>query len=81
MLALNFGNWTFWELYALPTYFGNQKVTFDGPNKLILINSGETDINFQIDVYSNWKEWLIEPTHNNAQFEQALAVVGGDPMG
>ena len=39
MLSLYFGNWTFWEDYnAANGIFGNQKVTFDGPNKLILIN-------------------------------------------
>tara|TARA_R110000823_G_scaffold40754_17_gene107710 strand:+ start:234 stop:839 length:606 start_codon:yes stop_codon:yes gene_type:complete len=79
MLALNFGSWQFWETYDPSSgFFGAQKVTFDGINKLILINSGITEIDFRIDVYSNWKEWSQVQT--NSRFEQALNVVGGDPL-
>jgi hypothetical protein len=81
MLALGFANWTFWELYdPAAGIFGPQKVTFDGPNKLILINDGVTDINFRTDIYSNWKEWLLVDEFVNAEFFQALSVVGGDPL-
>jgi len=81
MLSLYFGNWTFWEDYdATNGIFGNQKVTFDGPNKLILINDGETEIDFRTDVYSNWKEWLLVNEYVNAEFLQAISVVGGDPL-
>ena len=41
----------YWELY--------HKVTFDGENKLIIINPGETDINVKRDIYSSWKEWIL----------------------
>jgi hypothetical protein len=79
MLALGFANWTFWEAYDPASgIFGAQKVTFDGPNKLILINDGVMDIDFRIDVYSNWKEWSL--TDINAKFLSALSVVGGDPL-
>lgn len=80
MLALGFGDWTFWEAYSPPNYLGPQRVTFDGLNKLILINEGETDIDFRVDVYSAWKEWLKDPNHINAGFVLALSVTGGDPL-
>lgn len=79
MLALGFGNWTFWEEYdPFNGSFGPQKVTFDGPNKLILINDGVTDIDFRTDIYSNWKEWTLAEI--NSKFLSAVSVVGGDPL-
>lgn len=80
MLALNFGEWSFWEVYNPPVSFGQQKVTFDGPNKLILINEPETDIDFRTDIYSNWKEWKTQNTQTNSKFLEAISVVGGDPL-
>ena len=67
--------WTYWELF--------HKVTFDGPNKLILINEGVIDIDFKADVYSAWKEWivllgLVEHQDNPAYLE-AVAAIGGEP--
>lgn len=62
----------FWGLWSL-----QQKVTFDGINKLILINYGITDIDVKIDLYSNWKEWLL--VDDNAKFLEAIRGVGGDP--
>ena len=59
----------YWEQY--------HKVTFDGINKLILINDGETCINFKVDVYSAWKEWMLVET--NSGFEKAITAIGGDP--
>lgn len=62
--------WTYWNLY--------HRVTFDGINKLIYINEGETLINVEIDLYSDWKEWtLIE---QNSGFLPAMRNVGGDPL-
>ena len=43
MISSYYGFWDYWNLY--------HKVTFDGINKLILINDGETELDFQIDVY------------------------------
>ena len=80
MLLFNYGWWTFWEAYNPPTYMGPQKVTFDGPNKLILVNFGETELNFRVDVYSAWKEWVLHPHYTNAEFLEAISVVGGDPL-
>lgn len=49
MLLFNFANWYYWEDFPM-------KVTFDGPNKRILINRGEISIKVKEDIYSNWKE-------------------------
>lgn len=53
------------------------KATFDGPNKLIVVNTGETSLDAKIDIYSDWKEWIIQG--DNSKFLQALRTVGGDP--
>jgi len=77
-IVFNYGEWTYWEDYAPPTYVGNQKVTFDGPNRLILVNEGETTLDIQEDVYSNWKEWMLQ--RDNAKFSEAFLPLGGDPI-
>lgn len=59
----------YWNLY--------HKVTFDGVNRLILINDGETNIDVQRDIYSSWKEWVLYD--NNARYLKALDIVGGEP--
>jgi len=69
--VINYGTWYFWELFP-------QKVTFDGINKEILINEQETEIDVEIDLYSNWKEWV--QYLDNAKFSEALSTVGGDPL-
>jgi len=79
MLIDNFsGDFDYWLL--------NHKVTFDGENKLIIVNAGESAINVQRDIYSDWKEWLRmenagDPTirKDTAQFTQAIRTIGGDP--
>ena len=59
-----------------------EKVTFDGPNKLIVINNGETDLNAQEDIYSAWKRWMTEQESYglSSKYEQAFRTVGGDPI-
>jgi hypothetical protein len=64
-----YGYWEYWQNY--------HKVTFDGVNRLILINEGETDIDVQVDIYSAWKEWSLQET--NTKYLKALNVVGGEP--
>jgi len=34
-------------------------VTFDGDNHLIIVASGIEELNAQIDLYSDWKEWAL----------------------
>lgn len=76
-LIYNFNSYEFWELYA-PSEgtYGNQRVTFDGVNRIIRINFGETCIDFQEDIYSNWKEWVL--VGNNARYAEAMRVTGGE---
>ena len=59
-----------WELY--------HKVTFDGVNKLILINPGVTDISVQADLYSDWKEWVRNEDY--LKFLPPFNTVGGEPI-
>lgn len=80
MLSLYYGDWVFWEQYSPPASLGGQKVTFDGPGKLILINEGVTQIDFREDIYSAWKEWVKDPNRVNSAYELALSVIGGDPL-
>jgi hypothetical protein len=54
------------------------KVTFDGDNKLILVNNGITELDVKIDLYSDWKEWVV--LSDNSKYEQAMRSVGGDPL-
>lgn len=79
-LIYNYGNWQFWGDYNPPLYLGEQKVTFDGPNKIIIVNEGITELDFRIDVYSAWKEWILDPTQVNSKWSEALSAVGGDPL-
>ena len=67
--STHYGFWDYWEL--------RHKVTFDGVNRLILINPGETGIDMQRDVYSAWKEWAS--IYNNLRYYKPLDVIGGDP--
>ncbi len=53
-------------------------VTFDGYNKLIIINEGVTSISIKTDVYSTWKRWMIE--RKNAGWTQAISTVGGQSL-
>lgn len=62
-------NQDLWLLY--------HKVTFDGVNRQIIINDGETDIRVGIDLYSDWKEWALQRDH--LKFLPAMRAVGGDP--
>lgn len=53
-------------------------VTFDGPNKIIIIDNGVTSIS-AVQIYSEWKEWVV--LDNNIKFLPALRTVGGDTIG
>jgi hypothetical protein len=54
------------------------KVTFDGMNRLIIVDPGITDLDVKIDLYSDWKEWV--KVGNNSQYSQAMRATGGDPL-
>lgn len=55
------------------------KVTFDGPNKLIIVDSGITSLDAKIDLYSDWKEWVL--VSDNSKYLPAFTAIGGDPIG
>ena len=94
--TLNYGSWEFWEAYdPANNYFGAQKVTFDGYNKLIYVNEGETELDAKIDIYSAWKEWssvlktgffdpdkglTYPPDAQNLQWPLAITAVGGESI-
>lgn len=61
----------YWNLY--------HKVTFDGENKLIIVNPDEGRISVKIDIYSDWKEW--SQIYDYTKYPQALRTTGGDPIG
>jgi len=69
--SLFYNNWEYWSNY--------HKVTFDGPNRLILVNRDVTTIDVKQDLYSDWKEWMLQ--EQNSRFAQAFSVVGGEPIG
>ncbi len=52
------------------------KVTFDGASRRIIVNQGESIINVQLDIYSEWKRWVREGA--NSMHPQALRTFGGD---
>lgn len=74
MLSSTYYNyWDYWNYY--------HKVTFDGPNRLIYINPGETEINVRTDIYSAWKEWMLG--HDGiipARYLEATTGIGGEPL-
>ena len=79
MLVFGYNDWSVWDTYNPSAgIVGPQKVTFDGINKLILINHGEVNIDVKVDIYSGWKEWQTLQT--NTKFQQAIRAVGGDPI-
>jgi hypothetical protein len=70
MIPVPFGSYDLWVLFL--------KVTFDGENKLIIINDGVTDLDVETDVYSQWKNWALERDH--LKWEGAMRSTGGDPL-
>lgn len=70
MYPVTVSSWDLWELY--------HKVTFDGANRIILVNDGVTELDIKKDVYSDWKEWAAA-IPDNAVWLPAIRTVGGDP--
>jgi hypothetical protein len=75
-VAFNYNNWWNWEDYP------NQKVAFDGPNKIIYVNEGVTTLDVQADIYSAWKEWILNSPENPlpSSYLRAITAIGGDPI-
>jgi len=70
-------NWN-WDANQFP----NQKVSFSAFEKLIYVNEGVTELDVKIDIYSAWKEWVL----NSPEFpyasssEEAISAIGGEPL-
>ena len=69
MLATWFGFYDNWGL--------RHKVIFDGPNRVIRVNEGVTELSIRTDIYSAWKEWVLSEADNN-RFWPAIRTIGGD---
>lgn len=53
--------------------------TFDGPNKIVQLDSAVTSYEAQVDLYSAWKNFVR--IGDNAKFLPAFDTTGGDPLG
>jgi hypothetical protein len=51
-------------------------IVFDPINKRIILDSAYVSA---AQIYSRWKEWVT--IDDNAKYDQALRVLGGDPLG
>lgn len=65
---------SFWDDYLDPL-----KVTFDGQNRLIYLNTEYADFDVKIDLYSASKRWLKRRI--NAKYFPPFRTIGGDPVG
>lgn len=54
------------------------KVTFNGIEKTITVNYGESVIRVKEDIYSDWKEWML--IQDNSKYLPALRSIGGDTI-
>ena len=77
-IYFNYGtNWN-WD----PNQFPNQKVSWDGENKIIYVNEGVTSLDIKIDVYSAWKEWSLSSPEEPSpiSWPEAISAIGGEPL-
>ena len=81
MTTIRYGNWWNWVPKA-DGGFPNQKVAFDGLNRIIYVSEGVTELDVRIDLYSAWKEWIdSSPEYPTPMaWLKAFSVVGGDPI-
>jgi hypothetical protein len=49
-------------------------ITFDGPNKLIILTTGTTELDVK-DLWSRWVDWVV--TSDNAKYIFAMEQIGG----
>ena len=52
--------------------------SFDGTNLIITLDSGVTEVDVEVDLYSDWKEFF--KTSDNSKFPLAFRTIGGDPL-
>lgn len=71
-MIINFNyDYSYWEL--------RHKVTFDGVEKLIIVNDNVSELDIRTEVYSAWIEWL--ELYDNSKYLQAMRFTGLDPIG
>lgn len=75
-IHFNYGSWWNWSDYP------GQKVTFDGPNKIIFVAEGVRELDVKVDLYSAWKEWNVGSLESPQPrvWDKAFTAVGGDPI-
>jgi hypothetical protein len=71
MAAAIWGTWG--EEWAL-----NEKVSFNGVARQIVVNEGVTSLDIRADVYSAWVRWVTRET--NIRFLTAIRTSGADPI-
>jgi hypothetical protein len=81
--------WNFWadsdgsgSGFGSGGYYGVQKVSFDGINRIIYVAEGVTVLDVKVDVYSAWKEWILgnQENPNGAVWPEAISAIGGEPL-
>ena len=55
------------------------KVSFNGPQRLIVVGYEVASLDVKTDIYTAWKNWAVQD--NNAMYSPAISVIGGDPIG
>lgn len=87
--SLHYGHYEFWadsdgsgNGFGSGGNYGLQKVSFDGPNKIIYIADGITVLDIKVDIYSAWKEWILgnKESPNGSSWPIAISVIGGEPL-
>jgi len=65
-----------------PNQFPNQKVSFSAFEKIIYVNEGVTELDVKIDIYSAWKEWVLNsPEYPIPSWQkEAISAIGGEPL-
>jgi len=77
-IHFNYGSWWQWD----PNQYPNQKVAFDAYEKIIYVNEGVTELDVKIDIYSAWKEWVLNsPEYPLPSWQkEAISAIGGEPL-
>jgi hypothetical protein len=64
----------FGDIWAL-----DEKVSFDGVARRIVVHAGAGTVSVKDDIYSAWKRWM--QLYDNAKYLPAIRTIGGDPLG
>ena len=72
MLVLGFGHWVEWAL--------EEKIVFDGVNKLMVVYDHITTLDIQEDVWSAWVRWRGMGNRGYDRFEDAMDFSGYDEI-